>query len=640
MDNMITMAKWQREILSFKGIKSTFIIEGNINDEYPFYTSADGVTEVNDFYKLNQLIWSLFEDGETNGRYDFLFCDPLFGFSAPEFAGSVNEEDVKAMLSGIEGNVQEKKQLIQRLNGKILGNTQYSNENIVRISECVRTALTARPNKEIPREQWKSKAVIVNFASRLLSGPDGLSQDEIAVFLNFMRASTEAIKVDRYRNTLILVVDKINDIPTWVYYNNPNVRVISISNPEKIVRNAYVNRYFKAFSHENEDKELDKIKEHFVDLTDGMKIIEIDELRKLFDKSDLPVKNIADVVSIYKYGFKDDQWAQVRSKVADNFKARIQERVKGQDAAVDQIARVIKRASTGLSGMQHSSGSNKPRGILFLAGPTGTGKTEVVKAVTELLYGDERRCIRFDMSEYNAENADQKLFGAPPGYVGYDKGGQLTNAIKENPFSILLFDEIEKAHSSIMDKFLQILEDGRMTDGQGNTVYFSEALIFFTSNVGISVETKDADGKVTGRTNLVNPGDKYEIVEDKIKQAMGVYFKPEVLNRIGNNIVVFNYLDDEAAKLIVDSQIRKINQNVEKRHEIKIEMSNQVTEYFYRQAWNDDVRYNGGRGIGNMVETHYLNPLAEFVFDQNCASGDVIETSIRNEQLNFARKTT
>jgi len=141
--------------------------------------------------------------------------------------------------------------------------------------------------------------------------------------------------------------------------------------------------------------------------------------------------------------------------------------------------------------MQHSSESSKPRGILFLAGPTGTGKTEIVKAIAEALFEDEKTLIRFDMSEYTAEHSDQKLFGAPPGYVGYDNGGQLTNAVKNNPFSILLFDEIEKAHPNIMDKFLQILEDGRMTDGQGNTVYFSETLIFFTSNVGISRETID-----------------------------------------------------------------------------------------------------------------------------------------------------
>ena len=147
------------------------------------------------------------------------------------------------------------------------------------------------------------------------------------------------------------------------------------------------------------------------------------------------------------------------------------QRVKGQDFALVKTLDVVKRAVTGMAGLQSSSHA-KPKGILFFAGPTGTGKTETAKTLAEKLFGDESCCIRFDMSEYSQSHSDQKLLGAPPGYVGYEAGGQLTNAIKENPFSILLFDEIEKAHPSIFDKFLQILEDGRMTDGQGNTVYF------------------------------------------------------------------------------------------------------------------------------------------------------------------------
>jgi len=316
----------------------------------------------------------------------------------------------------------------------------------------------------------------------------------------------------------------------------------------------------------------------------------------------------------------------------------IKKRVKGQEEAIDKIVRVIKRAVVGLSGLQHSS-NTKPRGILFLAGPTGTRKTEIVKAVTELLFEDEKMLIRFDMSEYSAEHSDQKLFGAPPGYVGYDNGGQLTNAVKNNPFSVLLFDEIEKAHPNIMDKFLQILEDGRMTDGQGNTVYFTETLIFFTSNVGISKEIIDPhSGKVTGRENIVTPGDPYNVIQDKVEKAMKDHFKPEVINRIGENIVVFNYIDETASKGIAQAQIENINSNLKKNNKVNVTMDKEAFDLLFSFCWQDKPRSNGGRGIGNVIEERYLNPLAEFIFDNACKEQDTVVVKTKNGALLFTKE--
>jgi ATP-dependent Clp protease ATP-binding subunit ClpA len=274
---------------------------------------------------------------------------------------------------------------------------------------------------------------------------------------------------------------------------------------------------------------------------------------------------------------------------------------------------------------------------MFLAGPTGTGKTEIVKTVAELLFGDEKALIRFDMSEYAAEHSDQKLFGAPPGYVGYDRGGQLTNAVKNNPFSVLLFDEIEKAHTSVMDKFLQILEDGRMTDGQGNTVYFSETLIFFTSNAGIYEETCDTLGRVIKREAIVKPGESYEELRRAVETALKTKFKPEILNRIGKNIVVFDYITEDATKKILRLQLEKIALRIFTKSKIAISVEESAMGRLLEKCLEEETRENGGRGIGNIVESSFLNPLSEFIFDSDIKASERINALCAEDKLVFER---
>ena len=628
MDAAIWIPKWQKELMSFKGIKSTFIVEGNVSDIYPSFQNDGKQYNVSDFCSLNRIIANIFDSEETAGFYDFQYCDPIFGFSDP-----LNFNRATDMVRLFEEKANEKQKEVLAINGKDKCEN-HSGIKMVRNSEIIRTSMTVQSGTSDGEK--KSVANIINFASRFISSPDNMSIDETTFFLNLLYASNNAIRVNKHINTLILVVNKLNDIPAWFFLNNPNVRTLIIPNPDRNIRSAYIEKNYKIFG-ENPASETVKARSKFVDLTEGMKILELSELRRLHGKSNIPPEEIADIVAIYKYGFKENKWAQIKDKLSGDMRGNIEKQVKGQEQAIDKIVRVIKRAVVGLSGMQHSS-NTKPRGILFLAGPTGTGKTEIVKAVTKLLFEDEKMLIRFDMSEYTAEHADQKLFGAPPGYVGYDHGGQLTNAIKNNPFSVLLFDEIEKAHPNIMDKFLQILEDGRMTDGQGNTVYFTETLIFFTSNVGISREIVDpATGKIIGRENIVAPGEPYDVIQKKVEDAMKTYFKPEVINRIGENIVVFNYIDETASKEIAKSQIGRINDNLRKSNKINIAMDNEAYNLLYCLCWQDKPRSNGGRGIGNVIEEQYLNPLAEFIFDNNCLENDSINVTAERERLTFCK---
>jgi ATP-dependent Clp protease ATP-binding subunit ClpA len=218
------------------------------------------------------------------------------------------------------------------------------------------------------------------------------------------------------------------------------------------------------------------------------------------------------------------------------------------------------------------------------------------------------------MSEFAEEHSSARLLGAPPGYVGFDAGGELTNAVREKPFSVVLFDEIEKAHPRILDKFLQILEDGRLTDGRGDTAYFSETVLVFTSNLGIYVE--DANGQ---RVQNVRPGDDYQVVEQKVRDAISDYFKfrlsrPKLLNRIGDNIVVFNFITPDVAERIFDGMLYNVARRLQEENKLRLTMPVVVRNQLLERCTRD--LGNGGRGIGNQLESAFINPLARALFDQ------------------------
>lgn len=616
------LPKWQQEISSFKGIKSTFIIEGNINDLYPYYVTSTEKNMPNSFVDLNAILLRLFNENQGQTDYDFVYCDPATGFHNKfgERFGNVEEFYSKYGRGGDASSVFNMDRLFKKT---------CKVDDIEEVSEVIRNAM-------VDIERRKPIAIVMNFASRYLSSPTNLDASESKLFLNLLVSSVNAGKINDLYNTVVLVVEKFNDLPAWFFYNNPNVRTISIPNPDKEMRNSFIDKEYVEFQ---EDPQLQIIKDKFIDQTEGLKNRELRELHALYMrlKGKDDSTELLDTLSIYKYGIMDNMWHTIDKQRIAVLEEALKKRVMGQDQAVAKTVNIVKRAVSGLSGMQHSSGQNKPRGVLFFAGPTGTGKTELTKALAEQLFGDEKNCIRFDMSEFSEGHADQKLFGAPPGYVGYEAGGQLTNAIKEKPFSILLFDEIEKAHPSIMDKFLQILEDGRMTDGQGNTVYFSETLIIFTSNLGIVRQYTDQSGREQ-REQLVSPEEDYPNIQPKVVEAIKNHFKPEVLNRIGNNIVVFDFIREEASKSIVISQLDKINQRVLKQNKLNIVVDDGVKNYFCGLAAASHVREMGGRGIGNLMEDKYINPLSEYIFEADCKEGDIVFVSVVDENIHFVKQ--
>ena len=306
--------------------------------------------------------------------------------------------------------------------------------------------------------------------------------------------------------------------------------------------------------------------------------------------------------------------------------------VLGQSEAVYKAVDVLTRYVVGLTAAHGSPSSTKPRGVLFFAGPTGVGKTELAKAITKLLFLDETAVIRFDMSEFSAEHSADRLIGAPPGYVGYDAGGELTNAIRQRPFSLVLFDEIEKAHPRILDKFLQILDDGRLTDGRGDTVYFTEAILVFTSNLGIYADTTDEFGNVVGRELNVIPEMERDELVNRVSGEIRDYFtrqlnRPELLNRLGDNIVIFNFISEVVAAQIVDLKVANVASAVQSEHGVSLTLE-PAAHTTLTEVCLADLSL-GGRGIGSIIETTLIDPLARYILaDPLGEAADITVTDI------------
>lgn len=454
-----------------------------------------------------------------------------------------------------------------------------------------------------------STAAIVDYSDYLFGDGHSLSDEERKNITNMMIAIAKSQDyglnfVRDNGNLLVLITKTTAMIPPSVYVDNPLVATINVPLPSRNEREKYVEKDINLLklSPGIEDK---VVKANFIDALDGFCLKNIAQLIKLSNQIQERM-SFEKLINLYRYGEKISPWEELSYEKLKTAKDVLGQRVKGQDEAVQKVRDVIIRAYTGFAGLQHSAKQKKPKGALFFVGPTGVGKTELAKSLAEFVFGDESAYRRFDMSEYAHEQSDQRLVGAPPGYVGYEKGGELTNAVKEKPFCVLLFDEIEKAHGRIMDKFLQILEDGRLTDGKGETVYFSETFIIFTSNIGAA-----------GADINMNAGQTRQYFIDEVKKHfVEVLKRPEILNRIGDaNIVPFNFIqNDEVLVAIGKSKFKPIRDFIKERYKADIRFADENGTFVV--LGRSVNKANGGRGMLNAMEQKLINPLSDFVFEK------------------------
>ncbi len=490
-----------------------------------------------------------------------------------------------------------------------------------------------------------SVAVVIDYASRLSSDPSRLSEEE----LEFYSACEKLAYIAKPHhitgqncalfNPLIWLLNKENDLPAWYTLDNENIHSQVISPPDYEARMRAAGSLSTPFLGTDADQEKQiAFADKFALLTEGMSLQSMVAITQLARRMPAGTINITDAVRNYQVGITDNPWkkSHLRERIV-NAHELINKRVKGQEQAIQKTTDILTRSVMGLSGAQSGSHGSRPKGVLFFAGPTGVGKTELAKAISELLFGDEKAYIRFDMSEFAAEHSDARLLGAPPGYVGYEAGGELTNAVREKPFSVILFDEIEKAHPRILDKFLQILEDGRLTDGRGQTIYFSESVIIFTSNLGIYGAEEDGHRKL-----LINQNDDFTTLQSTIHKAIENHFKvqlgrPELLNRLGENIVVFDFIRPEIAEQIFNKMLENICFRVQEQNGCELILSEQTKSKLLEQCTKDLV--NGGRGIGNALESVFINPLSRALFvlptDTN---GNIASKLITIENVNETKK--
>ena len=342
------------------------------------------------------------------------------------------------------------------------------------------------------------------------------------------------------------------------------------------------------------------------------------------NKPTVTAENVAEVIATMT-GVPVTKLTEGESERLLKLEDTLHERVIGQHDAVVAIAKAIRRARVGLKA------PNRPIGSFIFAGPTGVGKTELAKSLAEAVFGSEDNMIRVDMSEFMEKHSTAKLIGSPPGYVGYDDGGHLTELVRKKPYCVILFDEIEKAHPDVFNIMLQILDDGRLTDAKGRHVNFKNTIIIMTSNVGASMITTTS--KLGFSTAEDESKDKYEKLKDTVSEEMKKAFRPEFLNRIDETIV-FSHLSQEEIREIVDLMLKDLVKRLKER-ELSIEVTDEVKDHLAKNGYSEAY---GARPLRRLIQRKVEDMLAEEILSGKYSAGDTIVLKLVDDKISFDKK--
>ena len=588
------------------GIKKCVMIDGNVGDVY--------LDDKNKIVTLREFLEAMFKDMDYQ---DIVYWDRVEGATGAidklTLTDEVEVEGDAYDLGDEEEKTPKAQQGLFKSPAEIL-NVVY--KNVI--------------------DKKKKVAFIINWSEYLFSA-NGLSEDERQNITLLGKAlkdrKIDYLSSDCNESVVVIILNKASGLPLSFYQGNPEVEIVTLQKPDREERKQMVQKIEDSFEvrlKSGTSSLLDNENIDCIDMMEDFTNREIIQLSRMSRKEDK--MSFDKLFYLFKYGEKENPWEKLEQARVKNIKKELADRVVGQDEAIEKIEKTVVKAYMGLTGLHKTSSRSMPKGVFFFVGPTGVGKTELSKALAKFLFGDEQACIRFDMSEYAQENSDQKLIGAAPGYVGYEEGGQLTNAIKEHPFSVVLFDEIEKAakpNPRILDIFLQILEDGRLTDSKGETVYFSDTIIVFTSNLGANQVQASADKEGVAKEFI-------RIVKEYFDQELK---RPELLGRIGyNNIVPFNFIQDKEFQYkICKSKLKPVIRGIEEKYKLDLEFEKEMDAINYILSAVDSAK--GGRDILNAINDRLLDPLAMFLFenkdDLRSLRGSKIVTKVTKEGFSF-----
>jgi len=350
------------------------------------------------------------------------------------------------------------------------------------------------------------------------------------------------------------------------------------------------------------------------------RLIELQKDRKML-KEEVDEEDIAEVVSKWT-GIPVSRMLESEKEKLLRMESRLHERVIGQDEAVEAVADAIRRSRAGLQD------ENRPIGSFIFLGSTGVGKTELARALAEFLFDDERAMVRIDMSEYMERHAVSRLIGAPPGYVGYEEGGQLTEAVRRRPYAVVLLDEIEKAHPEVFNVLLQVLDEGRLTDNQGRTVNFKNTIIIMTSNLGAPF--------IMERSQMIDDGNRERIekeIRDEMMHLLKATLRPEFLNRV-DDIIVFHALTREHIRQIVHLQVRHL-QKLLQRQDLTLELSPAAVDYLAEQGYDPAF---GARPLKRLIQKELADALAIRLLSGDFPAGSTVQVVMKDNSLDFKKK--
>ena len=525
----------------------------------------------------------------------------------PVFVGQPTVEDTIAILRGLK--------------------ERYEVHHGVRISDSAVVAAAVLSNRYITDRFLPDKAVdLIDEAASLIkmeidSMP--IELDEIERKIRQLTIEREAVKKEKDKASLERLAKIEEDLANlnekkkelsvqWQNEKNIIMEIRKIkeeienlrAQEQKAEREGNLNlvaeiRYGKIIEQEKKLKALND------------KLAQIQKERKLL-KEEVTEQEIASVVSRWT-GIPVSRMLEGEKEKLLKMEEIIEKRVVGQEQAIQTISDAVRRSRSGLQD------PNRPIGSFIFLGPTGVGKTETAKAVAEFLFNDEKAIVRIDMSEYMEKHAVARLIGAPPGYVGYEEGGQLTEAIRRRPYSVVLFDEIEKAHPDVFNIFLQILDEGRLTDSKGRTVDFKNTLIIMTSNIGTAY--------------ISDASIPYEQRVNGVQQELKQHFKPEFLNRV-DDIIIFNPLTREHINKIIMIQLNEVGKRLKERG-IHLELTPKALDYLVEVGFDPQF---GARPLKRALQRHILNPLSVKILSAEVMDDDTVLVDYKNGQIQFTVK--